>query len=441
MTRRNVPASSGSDRRCPGRARAALLLTALLAVQLLGPAPAAARRLFVPKEHRTIQGAIDEASPGDTIWVAAGTYRGPIRITKRLVVFGEGGPDSTVLDGGDSVRVVHVEGVKGGQLLGFTIRAGKAPGGGGIYCLRDTTYTISSCTVEKNWEAGVAIWQCDGVSLVDNVFRENQGSGVASHFSTAYSRRNQYIGNRAPMGGGLYLEHTALVGQLQDCLFENNRSDTGSGGAVFADSSTVRVLTCTFAGNRAYTAGGGIAAMNGSELWVAHSIFRENRAGTGGGVHGDRSTVNVGYCIFDRNQVKAAGSAVQILGRLLPNVNPLLTDNTYYRNSGETGVADIFSDAVAPEIRKSIFVVEAPSRPVITLRGNPTYDCNLIHDPGGAAIGSLPSATTFVGDPRFCDPANGDFRVRDLSPANQAPCGPIGAMKKPCPSFTPVPAR
>jgi hypothetical protein len=427
--------------RAGARPPAALLALALLAPAPFLPAPAAARRVFVPQEHRTIQSAVDAAAPGDTLWIAAGRYSGTIRITKPLVVFGEGGSDSTILDGGDSARVVHVEGVNGGSLLGFTIRGGKAPGGGGIYCLRDTTYLISSCTVEKNWEAGVAIWQCDGVSLIDNVFRENLGSGVAAHFSAIYSRRNQFIRNRAPTGGGLALERTVLVGQLQECLFEDNRSESGPGGAVFADSSTVRALSCTFTGNRAYTAGGGIAAMNGSELWVAHSMFRENRAGTGGGVHGDRSSVNVGYCIFDRNQVKAAGAAIQILGRLLANVNPLLTDNTYHRDSGETGAATIYCDGVAPEIKKSIFVVEGQTKAVVATRGTPRYDCNLIHDPSGAAIGALPSPTTFVGDPRFCDPAKGDFRVRDLSPANLAPCGPIGATKKPCQSFSPLPAR
>ncbi|HEY7728671.1 MAG TPA: hypothetical protein VID50_09470, partial [Candidatus Eisenbacteria bacterium] len=112
-------------RRSPRRAFAAA--ATVLAASFLGALPADARRLFVPGEERTIQGAIDAASPGDTVWVAAGVYPGTIRITKKLVVFGDGGPDSTILDGGDSTRVVHVEGVNGGHLLGFTVRRGKAP--------------------------------------------------------------------------------------------------------------------------------------------------------------------------------------------------------------------------------------------------------------------------------------------------------------------------
>jgi parallel beta-helix repeat protein/predicted outer membrane repeat protein len=423
------------------RAPAAFLAALLLAALLLAPAPAAARRLFVPREHPTIQAAVDAAAPGDTVWVAAGRYAGTVRITKRLVVFGDGGPDSTFIEGGDSTRVVHVEGVNGGQLVGFTIRGGKAPGGGGIYCLRDTTFQISSCTVERNWEAGVALWQSSGIALLDNVFRDNLGSGVAAHGAILFARRNRFIGNSAPMGGGLYLERSGLVGQLQDCLFENNRAESGTGGALHADSSVVRVLSCTFAENRAYTAGGGIAAMNGSEVWVGQTIFRGNRAGTGGGVHGDRSTVNVAHCIFDRNTVRAAGAAIQILGRLLPNVDPILSDNTFHRNSGESGAADIFCEGIGPEIRKSIFVLEGATRPVIASRGTPTYDCNLIHDPTGAMAGSLPSGSTLVGDPRFCDPEKGDFRIRDLSPAFLAPCGPVGALKKPCSSFSTLPAR
>jgi hypothetical protein len=181
--------------------------------------------------------------------------------------------------------------------------------------------------------------------------------------------------------------------------------------------------------------------MNGSELWVAQSVFRENRAGTGGGVHGDRSTVNVAVSLFDRNQVKAAGASIQILGRLLANVDPLVTDNTFHRNSGETGVADIFSDGVMPQISKNIFATDGRTRPVVATNGTPLYECNLIHDPTGAMTKALPEGTTFIGDPRFCDPEKGDFRIRDLSPAFLAPCGPIGANKKPCSSFGLVPAR
>ena len=433
-----------SGRRAAGPAARAVLAACLAAGilwSLLAPRPADARRLFVPKEHRTIQAAIDAASPGDTVWVGAGVYPGGIRITKSLVLFGDAGQDSTILDGGDSVRVVHVEGVKGGHLLGFTVRRGKAPGGGGIYCLRDTSFNISSCKIEKNWESGIAAWQTSGFGVIDNVFRENEGSGLALHASIAFIRTDQFFGNRAPSGGGIWLEDSQLVGGTHDCLFQDNRAEAGSGGAVFADSSAFSIDASTFRGNQASVAGGAVSAMGGSQATVGHSLFSRNSAPSGAAIHSDQALVNIGFSIFDRNHSIAAAAAVQVIGRGIANVNPLITDNTFFKNSSDGEGAAIYCQLVSPEIRKNIFVVEGSVKAVLGPDSAPLFDCNLIYDPTGAALGSLPSANTLVGDPRLCDPEQGDFRVRDLSPAYLAACGPVGALKKPCTSFKMLPAR
>jgi len=112
--------------RAPPAALAALMLWLLAGAT--APERADARRIFVPRQHRRLQAAIDAASPGDTVWVAAGTYRGPFVLKKRLVLFGDGGPTKTILDGRDSIRVLHVEGVRGAAIFGFGIRNGRAAG-------------------------------------------------------------------------------------------------------------------------------------------------------------------------------------------------------------------------------------------------------------------------------------------------------------------------
>ncbi len=429
--------------RAPGLRRAAwLAVLACLVAALLAPGPAAARRILVPKEHQGIQGAIDAASAGDTIWVAAGTYHGTIRLTKRLVLFGDGGSDATILDGGDSVRVVDIEGVNGGHLLGFTIRRGKAPGGGGVYCLRDTSFQISSCVVEKSWEAGLAMWQCGSMALTDNVYRENQGSGVSASFSKIFLRGCQFIGNHAYAGGGLALVSSEIIASSSELQFDSNRAEGGAGGAIFADSSIVRLVSCTFTGNSSSVAGGAAAGMDSSELWVSRSRFQENHAASGGALHADGSTINVAASIFDQNRASAAASAIQILGRRIANVNPIITGCTFYKNACTAGEgAAVFCQAVSPEFRKNIFVTEGLNQAVLGVRSSPLFDCNLIWDPSGAAIGSLPSKTTYVGDPRFCDAEKHDFYLRDLSPALLAPCGPIGALGRRCTTFQVLPAH
>jgi hypothetical protein len=132
---------------------------------------------------------------------------------------------------------------------------------------------------------------------------------------------------------------------------------------------------------------------------------------------------------------------VGMLGRGLANINPLIQSNTFYKNSSVSEGSTIWAERVSPEIRKNIFVVDAGQRAVFGVSSSPLYQCNLIHDPSGGAIGELPSGDTLVGDPLFCDAPNGDFFLRDLSPAALASCGLVGAFPKRCSSFKLAPGK
>ena len=61
----------------------------LMLILALVSTPAVAANLFVPTQFGTIQAAVDAASPGDRILVAAGMYDGAL-ITKRVKIAGEG---------------------------------------------------------------------------------------------------------------------------------------------------------------------------------------------------------------------------------------------------------------------------------------------------------------------------------------------------------------
>lgn len=113
----------------PGRFVAAAVV--VLIAQGLAPSSGAAT-LRVPKEHATIQAAVDSASVGDVILVAPGTYAAKIRLRAGIVLRSEGDEgrgveglrraEATILDGrgieGDAPGVVMAE---GSTLDGFTI--------------------------------------------------------------------------------------------------------------------------------------------------------------------------------------------------------------------------------------------------------------------------------------------------------------------------------
>jgi hypothetical protein len=424
--------------------RALLALALGLALGLALAAPAKAKRRFVPGQHKTLQAAIDAASPGDTIWVAAGIYRGPFTLKKPLVLFGDGGRDSTILDGGDSARVLSVEGVKSGSIIGFGIRRGRATSGGGIYLVRDTTFAIRDCDFHANWEAAVGVWQSSAISIIGCRFRENRGSGLNLQSSTGLLLSCEFTGNSGHDGGAIALRQSRMLFPVRETIFERNRAEGSTGGAVnAADSSEIILASCTFRENTSAVAGGAVASMTGSRVSLSRCRFERNRAGSGGAAHSDHSGMNVAYCIFERNASTAAGSAIGVLGREMPNVNPIHANNTFFKNAAERDGATIFCLDVSPEIRKNVFVVDGDQRAVWGVRSSPLFDCNLIHDSTGGSIGTLPSASTLVGDPLFCDPEKGNFYVKDLSPALRAVCGPIGALGKgpDCSVFRLQPAR
>ena len=426
-------------RRLHARRPALAALAALLLVGPLAPGPAQAKRIFVPRQYKRLQAAIDAAAVGDTLWVSTGTYNGPFVLKKRLVLFGEGGPTETILDGRDSVRVLHVEGVVGGGIYGFRIQRGKAPGGSGIYCLRDSTFSIESCDIRSNWEAGIAAWQ-SAIRIADSEISQNKGSGLTASDTEMKLFGVTFRSNHGATGGGISLVKSVL--QLATgCLFEENRADGGTGGAVNAENSLLAFMNCTFRGNTSAVAGGALAATDSSDLRVRNSVFTANRAATGGAVLVDHAALTLQASIFNKNRATAAGAAIQILARRTAGVNPGLYGNTFYRNGVDAEGGAIFAQEVSPEIVRNIFVVDstAKNKAVLELKSSPRYECNLIHTLDGP--GDRPSGNTIAGDPSFCDPEKGDFHLRDLSPALVASCGKIGALGKGCVSFKMVPGH
>jgi hypothetical protein len=106
--------------------------------------------IHVPEDFETIQAAIDSASDGDTVLVAAGQYDGTITIAnKRIVLYGDKGhPNRIILDGGGVphaiVRFVG-DGTDGSRLEGFTVRNGGGTSyDGAIYIEGNSNVSISN---------------------------------------------------------------------------------------------------------------------------------------------------------------------------------------------------------------------------------------------------------------------------------------------------------
>src|SRR4030042_6426914 len=129
-----------------------------------------ASTIIVPDDYSTIQGAINGASDGDTVFVRAGTYHEHVIVNKTVSLVGED-VSTTIIDGGDTGHVVYV--VRNNvNITGFTVRN-------------------SGRTHMPDLEAGICLNGTTGCIISENHLVDNGCSGI----SLLYSQYNKIVGN------------------------------------------------------------------------------------------------------------------------------------------------------------------------------------------------------------------------------------------------------
>ncbi len=360
-----------------------LVLVLVMAVTIFGVAPVSvsAATINVPGDYATIQEAIDAASPGDTINVAAGTYYENITLKDGVEMLGAGA-GVTIIDGGGSGSVVTAVGVgTGTKLDGVTITNGSADEGGGMYNY-NSSLAVTNCTFSGN--------------------TADDGGGMFNYYSSPEVTNCIFSGNSAVIGGGIYNYATSPI--VSRCVFSGNLASFGGGMSNTLSSPTV--TNCTFSGNTADDDGGGVWNAASSPT-VTNCIFSGNSAGSGGGIYNrDESFPIVTNCTFSGNSADNGGGIWNYASS--PTVtNCILWDNgeeiynvgtstqvvTYCDvQGGYTGTGNINADPMFANPAAGDFHLQA---------GSPCIDV------GDNSAPSIPS-TDFEGDPRIMD-GDGDL--------------------------------
>jgi len=222
--------------------------------------------------YRSIQTAIDDASAGDEVLVADGTYLENIDFQgKDISVRSVGGPGATVIDGGgaDSVVTFTTGETRGAVLEGFTLQRGGGrayngpPGatfGGGIFMLNSSP-TISNCRIvdnEAGW-AGAAVYMSASSPLITGcTVARNRHADGGSRIETikiddGFPRiENCSIYDNAGYRGAIHVWRTTypwsngLATEIVNCdIYNNNCRWTDEGGytsvgyAISAHNSVV----------------------------------------------------------------------------------------------------------------------------------------------------------------------------------------------------------
>ncbi len=209
---------------------------------------------------KTIGHAISLASSGDTVKVAASTYKENLTIGISLNILGANAR-TTIVDGNQSGTVFTIS--SGVVLLsGLTIQNGKVDDGyaGGIE--NKGTLTISNCTITGNDGSG---------GYVAGVFNYAGTLTVLGSTITGNSATGAYVG-----GIFNYNEGTTTV---TNSTITGNSVSGGYVGGIFTDGATTTVSSSTITGNSASGGYAGGVFGDGGTTTFQNTIMANNSGG------------------------------------------------------------------------------------------------------------------------------------------------------------------
>lgn len=178
-----------------------------------------------PGNYTTIQGAIDVASVGDTVFVFAGTYHENIVINKTLSLIGES-RNTTTVDGGGIGDVIRVT-ANWVNVSGFTVTNGGPLTGPDVYDAGIELDSAQNCRIANNSasgnQIGIHLNSSKWNSVIGNVAYSNSNWGI----HLIYSVRNNITGNLATDNpSGIFLSHESMWNNVTG----NDASSNGNTG-------------------------------------------------------------------------------------------------------------------------------------------------------------------------------------------------------------------
>ena len=318
--------------------------------------------LEVPTEFPTIQAAIDASSPGDSVLVHPGIYFENISVQKSITIISSDGPESTIIDGGQSGHVVCMGAgsAVNTRLQGFTIRNGSAFDGAGIYCncnaiIQDNIIEYNE-TLSEGHGAGIFVRSdIDLLSLTieENVFRNNivhgdygseppGGGGIYLQFMVdAMVLNNDFHNNEAKNGAAIHCKAASYVSIVRNELRENTAY--GAGGGIYCDSCADLLIANNFIHDntnyRLGSAGGGISIERSGKASISNNLIVSNTCpdtnSYGGGIMCRYTPVQLNNNTIHNNQVNHYGGGIYI--DLDMDQSATILDSIYWNNFADIG--------------------------------------------------------------------------------------------------------
>ena len=390
----------------------------------------------VPAQFPTIQGAIGASSNGDTVMVAAGTYNEALNfLGKSVSVIGAAGALTTIIQGTPGQRVVAFTNNEGpGSILnGFTVTGGA----GGIQITRASP-TIMNCTITGNAANQTG---GGGVRIVSDV----NGQNASPTFTNCRITNNLCLGQSTAAGhyeggGGvsaLSLNSGAVSLNFSSCVLSGNTAGgSGYGGALWVVVGTLTSVNVTMTQclmeNNVTDGGGGAAFINqGTSATFNRCTIRNNTAvaSSGSGFYGGIATACSGTvtyvgCLFHGNTSSILASAIHASPVGSPQTGSLQIQNCTIVDNVSSGPGVLMG---TPSAFVTSSIIRGNSGLDIGTQSGSTTVPSVIFSNVGGYYGSL--NTNSSADPRFVDPALGDYHLSSTSPCVNT--GSLGVVPLP----------
>lgn len=347
--------------------------------------------------YYSFQFAMDYSNPGDTIWVAKGTYT-PIlgmsfTLKENRKIYGgflntytsfsqrDWETNKTILTGNQSniIKNDSVEGITNATILdGFTLKNGYASSStaGGAMSNKYASPTIVNCLFIANTTSPLTY---------------GGGGAIGNYFSSPIITNCKFISNicnvlvmnppnASGFGGGGAISNTSSSPIITNCTFSNNTTQT-RGGAIYNTYASFPIISYSTFGQNHADYGGAIYNEKGSSINVDSCYFSKNR-GTyyAGAIWNDSiPSVNITRCIFEKNRGGSGGGAI-----LIRNSGIVLIENIYcYADSANQGGAINIANCATVSILNSDFEANKAIVPVVKqgqfIIQHPHYLSEIVH--------------------------------------------------------------
>lgn len=449
--------------------------------------------IHVPGDQVTIQAGINAANSGDTVLVAEGSYPERIRFGSTAITLAseyliDGDSlhiSATIIDGDTALTSLNSDTGSvvffpystdsSTSLIGFTVTNGVGSfgrDGGGLYI--HGSPKIRNCVVSNNSAnrgAGIYVYgsapSIDGCVIADNIgdgisCRETSMGTIVTNSIIAGNSANGLellsvsscvVGNSQFLNnGGIGVYNGADPGktgtnksfglEMQDCLIEGNAGR----GVKVCDVVGTLLLRCEIRDN----ADGGIFQCNyeaGFYFVMDSCIIEGNTSELGGALYSWSANFgSISNCLFLNNTALQGGAILLSGSKSFEKTGGAISNCTFVGNNADVGSALNFLWSYDPglaSITNSIIAFNGPGEAVYSPGDSgtvPEFLCtDIFGNEGGDWTGpiadQLGTNNNISIDPLFCDTANNDFHIYDVSPCtpdNNSCDALIGALGVGC---------